>query len=146
MSKSAQKILNTAEQLFNQQSFSGVGVDLIRDESGCSKTTLYTYFKNKHQLVYSVLQTRDERFRQSLLTAVQEFEGLEALEKIYEDADYTYYLSSMRSQYIFIEYFDDISGITQRVDLVKALYSGIVTVEQLIDKGLDIIEEPKQKL
>lgn len=84
MSKSAQKILNTAEQLFNQQSFSGVGVDLIRDESGCSKTTLYTYFKNKHQLVYSVLQARDERFRQSLLTAVQEFEGLEALEKIYD--------------------------------------------------------------
>ena len=84
MSKSAQKILNTAEQLFNQQSFSAVGVDLIRDESGCSKTTLYTYFKNKHQLVYSVLQARDERFRQSLLSSVQELDGIKALEKIYD--------------------------------------------------------------
>ena len=84
MSKSAQKILKTAEQLFNQQSFSAVGVDLIRDESGCSKTTLYTYFKNKHQLVYSVLQTRDERFRQSLLSSVQELDGIKALEKIYD--------------------------------------------------------------
>ncbi|MBI1451111.1 MULTISPECIES: TetR/AcrR family transcriptional regulator [Acinetobacter] len=84
MSKSAQKILKTAEQLFNQQSFSAVGVDLIRDESGCSKTTLYTYFKNKHQLVYSVLQARDERFRQSLLSSVQELDGIKALEKIYD--------------------------------------------------------------
>lgn len=84
MSKSAQKILKTAEKLFNQQSFSAVGVDLIRDESGCSKTTLYTYFKNKHQLVYSVLQARDERFRQSLLSSVQELDGIKALEKIYD--------------------------------------------------------------
>ena len=84
MSKSAQKILKTAEQLFNQQSFSAVGVDLIRDESGCSKTTLYTYFKNKHQLVYSVLQARDEHFRQSLLSSVQELDGIKALEKIYD--------------------------------------------------------------
>ena len=47
MSKSADKILKTAENLFNKHSFVAVGVDLIRDESGCSKTTMYTYFKNK---------------------------------------------------------------------------------------------------
>ncbi len=47
MSKSALKILDTAEKLFNENSFVGVGVDLIRDESGCSKTTMYTYYKNK---------------------------------------------------------------------------------------------------
>ncbi|MCW1290083.1 TetR/AcrR family transcriptional regulator, partial [Acinetobacter baumannii] len=34
MSKSALKILDTAEKLFNENSFVGVGVDLIRDESG----------------------------------------------------------------------------------------------------------------
>ena len=84
MSKSADKILKTAEQLFNQQSFSGVGVDLIRDQSGCSKTTLYTYYSNKHQLVQSVLQARDERFRESLQTAVNGLEGIEALKAIYD--------------------------------------------------------------
>lgn len=83
MSKSAQKILNVAEQLFNEHSFVAVGVDLIRDESGCSKTTLYTYFKNKQQLVCSVLQQRDLRFRESLTTFVAEHRGLEALEKIF---------------------------------------------------------------
>ena len=40
MSKSAHKILDTAEKLFYENSFVGVGVDLIRDESGCSKTTM----------------------------------------------------------------------------------------------------------
>ena len=68
----------------------------------------------------------------------------QALEKVYEDSEYTYYLSSTRSQYIFIEYFDDISGMVQRVDLVKALHAGIVTIEQLREKGLDIIDEPKK--
>ena len=68
MSKSAQKILATAEKLFNENSFVAVGVDLIRDESGCSKTTMYTYYKNKSHLVESVLIARNEKFKQSLFT------------------------------------------------------------------------------
>ncbi|MEB3755073.1 TetR/AcrR family transcriptional regulator [Acinetobacter sp. MD2(2019)] len=84
MSKSADKILDTAEYLFNQHSFSSVGVDLIRDESGCSKTTLYTYFKNKQQLVASVLKTRDTRFRDSLEQFVGDTTDLNALERIFD--------------------------------------------------------------
>ena len=84
MSKSAAKILSTAEQLFNQHSFNAVGVDLIRDESGCSKTTLYTYFKNKQQLVAAVLQKRDTHFRQSLSDFVGDTQDLAALEKIFD--------------------------------------------------------------
>ena len=82
MSKSALKILDTAEKLFNENSFVGVGVDLIRDESGCSKTTMYTYYKNKNQLVKSVLVARDERFKQSLLGYVGDATGLETINKI----------------------------------------------------------------
>jgi len=82
MSKSATKILNTAEKLFYENNFVGVGVDLIRDESGCSKTTMYTYFKNKNQLVKSVLEARDEKFRQSLLSYVADAKGREALNKL----------------------------------------------------------------
>lgn len=84
MSKSADKILNTAEYLFNRESFSSVGVDLIRDESGCSKTTLYTYFKNKQQLVIEVLKARDLRFRDSLKHCVGETVDVEALNRIYD--------------------------------------------------------------
>ena len=84
MSKSAQKILDTAEHLFNQHSFSGVGVDLIRDQSGCSKTTMYTYYSNKQQLVIQVLKARDLKFRQSLSTCVQGHDQLDAIHKIYD--------------------------------------------------------------
>jgi AcrR family transcriptional regulator len=82
MSKSAHKILDTAEKLFYENSFVGVGVDLIRDESGCSKTTMYTYFKNKNQLVKSVLQARDEKFRNSLVAYVAGETGRAALDKL----------------------------------------------------------------
>lgn len=82
MSKSAHKILDTAEKLFYENSFVGVGVDLIRDESGCSKTTMYTYFKNKNQLVKSVLKARDEKFRNSLVAYVAGETGREALDKL----------------------------------------------------------------
>ncbi|ESK55306.1 TetR/AcrR family transcriptional regulator [Acinetobacter tjernbergiae] len=82
MSKSAHKILDTAEKLFYENSFVGVGVDLIRDESGCSKTTMYTYFKNKNQLVKSVLEARDQKFRNSLVAYVAGETGRAALDKL----------------------------------------------------------------
>ena len=84
MSKSANKILNTAEALFNLHSFTSVGVDLIRDESGCSKTTMYTYFKNKQQLVAQVLKQRDLKFRDNLTNFVGDSQGIIAIEKIYD--------------------------------------------------------------
>ncbi|WP_291371069.1 MULTISPECIES: TetR/AcrR family transcriptional regulator [unclassified Acinetobacter] len=84
MSKSALKILDTAEKLFNQNSFVGVGVDLIRDESGCSKTTMYTYYKNKSQLVQSVLKARDEKFKESLFQYIGTAEGIGAINKIFD--------------------------------------------------------------
>jgi AcrR family transcriptional regulator len=84
MSKSALRILDTAERLFNKNSFVGVGVDLIRDESGCSKTTMYTYYKNKNQLVQSVLIARDERFKQSLFQYIGAAESICAINKIFD--------------------------------------------------------------
>ena len=79
MSKSAQKILTTAQTLFNQHSFTAVGVDLIRDVSGCSKTTLYSHYKNKQQLINAVLHARDAQFQHELNAYVQGLQGLEGL-------------------------------------------------------------------
>lgn len=84
MSKSALKILDTAERLFNENSFVSVGVDLIRDESGCSKTTMYTYYKNKNQLVRSVLIARDERFKNSLFQYIGNAEGVDAIHQLFD--------------------------------------------------------------
>lgn len=84
MSKSAQKILETAERLFYQNSVHAVGVDLIRDQSGCSKTTMYSYFKNKNHLVEAVLIERDAKFKQSLLACIEGSVGINAIHNIYD--------------------------------------------------------------
>lgn len=84
MSKSALKILQTAENLFNEQGFVGVGVDIIRDKSGCSKTTMYTYYQNKTQLIKSVLLHRDKKFQNSLIEYIGKDHDLAAIEKILE--------------------------------------------------------------
>ena len=83
MSKSALKILETAEALFNEHSIVGVGVDLIRDTSGCSKTTMYTYYKNKQQLINAVLYARDTRFKQSLNAAIEGLEAKAAIDALF---------------------------------------------------------------
>lgn len=82
MSKAANQILKTAEHLFNLHSFGSVGVDLIRDHSGSSKTTMYTHFKNKQQLISAVLQQRHERFQSQLSAFVDTEINQPALLKI----------------------------------------------------------------
>ncbi|MBI0006435.1 helix-turn-helix transcriptional regulator [Gilliamella sp. W8126] len=51
MKKTPKLIADTAEQLFYQKGFANVGVDEIRDQSGCSKTSLYKHFGNKDNLI-----------------------------------------------------------------------------------------------
>lgn len=64
-------ILQTATRLFNEYSYHAVGVDLIRDEAGVSKMTLYHHFPGKQALIEAVLKSRHERFRASLEQEVQ---------------------------------------------------------------------------
>ena len=70
MKKTYRLIADTAEQLFYQKGFGNVGVDEIRDQSGCSKTTLYKHFGNKDNLIFEVLKLRDLRFKQELTEAI----------------------------------------------------------------------------
>lgn len=78
----SEKIIQTAERLFYKYGFKGVGVDAIRDESGCSKTTLYKIFSNKENLIKQVLRYRDDEFRASLIQYVGDRQGVEAVVKI----------------------------------------------------------------
>lgn len=59
-------ILNTAESLFNIHGYNSVGVDLIRDEAGVSKTSMYRHFGSKHKLIEAVLIRRHARFEEKL--------------------------------------------------------------------------------
>ena len=85
MNKADKKILDTAERLFYRDGFGHVGVDTIRDESGCAKTTMYNHFGSKEKLIHEVLRYRDAKLRASLQAFVgDEVHGREAVDKVFD--------------------------------------------------------------
>lgn len=66
-----EKIIDVAEALFNELGYTAVGVDLIRDAAGISKTSMYKYFGSKNQLINAVLERRHRTFYNSLKTAAE---------------------------------------------------------------------------
>ena len=75
--KTKERILDSAEDLFNSYGYIGVGIDLIRDKSGISKTTIYRYFSNKSGLVVAILNRRHQLFFNSMLSRVNSADGYE---------------------------------------------------------------------
>ncbi|GGM17121.1 TetR/AcrR family transcriptional regulator [Promicromonospora citrea] len=57
-----ERILATASELFYERGIRGVGVDLIADEAGVTKKTLYDRFGSKDDLVAAYLRRRRERW------------------------------------------------------------------------------------
>jgi AcrR family transcriptional regulator len=62
----ARTILETASRLFYECGIAAVGVDLIAEEAGVTKKTLYDRFGSKERLVVEYLRHRDERWRDFL--------------------------------------------------------------------------------
>jgi AcrR family transcriptional regulator len=57
-----QRILDTACRLFYERGVRAVGVDLVVDESGVAKTSLYRHFRTKDDLIVAFLQREDAEF------------------------------------------------------------------------------------
>jgi AcrR family transcriptional regulator len=53
-----ERILTTADRLFNGEGIRAVGVDKIAAEIGISKRTLYNYYPSKDELVFAYLSRR----------------------------------------------------------------------------------------
>jgi AcrR family transcriptional regulator len=56
------RILRTASSLFYQRGVRAVGVDLVVEEAGVAKTSLYRHFRTKDDLIAAFLQREDEDF------------------------------------------------------------------------------------
>lgn len=84
MKKTDELIIKTAEKLFYRTGFSSVGVDDIRDLSGCSKTTLYNHFGSKDKLIVEVLKHRDSIFRSKLEDSIKGLNGKNAIFGIFK--------------------------------------------------------------
>ena len=56
------RILRTASSLFYQRGVRAVGVDLVVEEAGVAKTSLYRHFHTKDDLIAAFLHGEDEDF------------------------------------------------------------------------------------
>lgn len=63
-------IITTAMTLFNQKSYTSIGVDKIIAESNVAKMTFYKYFSSKEVLIEECLQRRIVEVQASLLEKV----------------------------------------------------------------------------
>jgi len=59
------RILETASALFYKQGVRAVGVDLVAEQAGVAKTSLYRHFGTKDDLVAAFLRREDEDFWQT---------------------------------------------------------------------------------
>jgi AcrR family transcriptional regulator len=57
-----ERILTTASDLFYREGAHAVGVDLVVEQAGVAKTSLYRHFRTKDDLIAAFLEREDEQF------------------------------------------------------------------------------------
>lgn len=96
-SSARQRLLNTAEKLFYAEGVRAVGIDRIIAEADVAKTTLYSHFPSKDDLILAVLEKRevdvDQMFEKSIEKAVAKGESrlegfFAALKKWFQQAGF----------------------------------------------------------
>lgn len=70
-----ERVLATADRLFYERGLHATGVDLIAAEAGVSKTTMYTYFRTKDDLVAAYLQGRSSAWQGHVADQLAASEG-----------------------------------------------------------------------
>jgi AcrR family transcriptional regulator len=58
-----EELVRKALASFYRNGFQATGMDMIVEQSGISKTSIYNHFKTKEDLILAVLRLRDETFR-----------------------------------------------------------------------------------
>ena len=66
LSKTRQKLVDVARQLFAKQGFDDTTMNDIAQASGKGRRTLYTYFKNKEEIYYAVIEAEMDRLTDSM--------------------------------------------------------------------------------
>ncbi|MGW4490168.1 TetR/AcrR family transcriptional regulator [Amycolatopsis sp. NPDC004368] len=69
--KSVDRILDAAAELFYLHGLRGVGVEQVIERSGVAKSTLYVHFRTKEDLVAAYLRRTDESWRARLRAAAE---------------------------------------------------------------------------
>jgi AcrR family transcriptional regulator len=88
----AQRILDTASQLFYAHGIHSVGVDRVAAESGVTKKTLYERFGSKENLVLAYLRQREDQWRSILQDHLEQHPepGIDRILAVFDAADSWY--------------------------------------------------------
>ena len=127
-------ILDTAEDLFNHHGYTGVGVDLIRDKSGVSKTTMYRHFSDKDGLIIATLKRRHQRFCDSLTACVNEVEGVDNKLMAFLNWHYSWFKSDHFYGCMFMHALSEFKGRNKKI--CKIAISHKLWIKSLIDSIL----------
>lgn len=73
--KSEERILSAAAELFYANGLRGVGIDQVIAASGVAKSTLYVHFRTKEELVAAYLRRTDDSWTAQLQDAAARTEG-----------------------------------------------------------------------
>lgn len=81
-----ERVLATADRLFYERGLHATGVDLIAAEAGVSKTTMYTYFRTKDELVAAYLQARSDAWRAHVEEQLDRLEAdpIERVQRVFD--------------------------------------------------------------
>lgn len=81
-----ERILDAAARLFYENGITATGVDLVVNEAGTTKRTLYQRFGSKDSLVAAYLQRRAHLWQRRLLDALMDAQPSEGLDTVYDQA------------------------------------------------------------
>lgn len=66
------ELVQKALVIFYREGFHAAGMDLLAEETGISKTTMFKHFRTKEDLILAVLRLRDENFRNWLFRRMKQ--------------------------------------------------------------------------
>jgi AcrR family transcriptional regulator len=69
--RSEERILAAARELFYEKGLRAVGVDLVIEASGVAKSTLYAHFRTKDELIAAYLRATDDSWMAQLAEAAE---------------------------------------------------------------------------
>ncbi|MBR8740214.1 TetR/AcrR family transcriptional regulator [Nocardiopsis sp. MG754419] len=78
LTPAARRVLNVASELFYSRGINTVGMELVAEEAGVTKKTIYDRFGSKQRLVVAYLRARDEHWRDFLTSRLEPHPSPEA--------------------------------------------------------------------
>ncbi len=127
-------ILETSKMLFSQKGFFNTSISDIVHETGFPVGTIYTYFRNKEEIIQIIVAEGWEEFRKSLVGAIRSEASAERrlhmvidrfLPELLKDLDFINILLSEAIQYTRIEEkIEDLTSIVSSL-IPQAAQSGL---------------------